>query len=108
VGTLTDFLLARIAEDERLATEYSGLTPPFPPPWEIGLYYEEGIAMALTVSAARVLAECEAKRRIVALAVDYSPELEHGDNGEWALDSTLLLLAQPHADHPDFDPAWRL
>lgn len=57
-------------------------------------------------SPARVLAECEAKRRIVAEALDYSPELAEGDNGEWAFDRVLHALAQTYADHPDFDPAW--
>lgn len=56
--------------------------------------------------ADRVLAEVDAKRRIVELAAEYIPELEHGDNGEWALDATLRLLALPYADHPDYDPTW--
>lgn len=63
---------------------------------------------------ARVLAECEAKRRIVE---------EHGAKGElhrycqtcggtdypvdWPCD-TLRLLALPYASHPDYDPAWQL
>lgn len=65
---------------------------------------------------ARVLAECAAKRAIVALhrgghecsTYDKSGEV---DNCTWVPDgdncSTLRLLAQPHADHPDYDGARR-
>jgi hypothetical protein len=46
---------------------------------------------------ARVLADVQAKRQI----------LEHEDM--WGEDSTILqFLAQPFADHPDFDPSWKL
>jgi hypothetical protein len=55
---------------------------------------------------AYVLDDVAAKRRIVDEAERYSPELEHGDNGEWALDMVLRLLAAPFVSHPDFDPAW--
>ena len=55
---------------------------------------------------ARVLADVEAKRRIVDLAANYSPELEHGDNGEWAFAEVLHQLAGPFAEHPDYDPSW--
>jgi len=48
---------------------------------------------------ARVLAECEAKRRIVEYC-----SYELGD--EYERFPVLDLLAQPYADHPDFDPAW--
>jgi hypothetical protein len=55
---------------------------------------------------ARVLREVAAKRRILAAAAGYSPELEHGDNGEWAFEVVLRLLALPFADHPGYDPSW--
>lgn len=113
--TLTDFLLARIAEDEEIARSAAL------PPWK-----HEGYAVAnhtLIVETddvedaehiarwdpTRVLAECEAKRRIV--------ELHRSDIGADPCDAhdaslasvdcdTLLALAQVYADHPDFDPAW--
>jgi hypothetical protein len=109
--TLTDFLLARIAEDEREARMDDGSPAP------IGMWDPE-----------RVLAECEAKRRIVE---------EHGDGGEsqgyladedwrygymphacetcgsfgeygtpWPC-RTLRALALPFADHPEYDESWR-
>ncbi|MEV8029235.1 DUF6221 family protein [Cellulosimicrobium funkei] len=115
--TLTEFLLARIAEDERLVTEYPGLTPDFPPKWALGLYYEDEIAMTLTVSADRVLAECEAKRRIVEEAAAH--QAAEADaiaspvaSASWYARSATLgyilrLLALPYSDHPDYDETWR-
>lgn len=50
--------------------------------------------------------EVAAKRAILQAAAEYSPELEHGDNGEWALDFTLRALASVHADHPDYRTEW--
>jgi hypothetical protein len=53
------------------------------------------------------VAECEATRRIEQQALDYVPEFEHGDNGEWAFDQVLRVLALPYTDHPDYRPEWR-
>lgn len=100
--TLTEFLTARIAEDERLVSEYPSLTPDFPPKWELGLYFEGSIAMALTVPADRVLAECEAKRRIIDLLTDaYGGTISHGAT------RVLSALAAVYAEHPNYDEAWR-
>jgi len=52
---------------------------------------------------ARVLAEVEAKRRIV----DWCRHVEVFPANRVA-DGVLRLLALPYAEHPDFDPAWRL
>lgn len=74
---------------------------------------------------ARVLAECEAKRRIVGLHVvsrtmmpmrgfdqpDYEEPEDSCHVCDWVpTDSacdTIRLLAHPYADHPDYDEAWR-
>lgn len=53
-----------------------------------------------------LLAEIEAKRRILDEAESYSPELEHGDNGEWAFETVVRLLAQPYADRPGWRAEW--
>lgn len=59
----------------------------------------------------RVLAECEAKRRIIAEHPrDYS-ECGHcpgsyGNNEEYPC-TTLRATALPYGDHPDYDEAWR-
>jgi hypothetical protein len=82
--TLTDFLLARIAEDEACAD---------------GLEWDDGNPVHQT---ARVLAECEAKRRIVEACADvlaYDAEALPQD--------VLRLLALPYADHPDYRQEWK-
>ena len=106
--TLTEFLLARIAEDERDGWEVHVQGCPsvrdVPFPCECGY-------------PARVLAECEAKRRIVET---FSFENDAGSAvDEWmstgltpppavaALTRVATLLALPYADHPDFHEAWR-
>jgi len=56
---------------------------------------------------ARVLAEVDAKRRILDLhkAMALNPDV-HSD--AWtALGDVLHLLALPYADHPDYREAWR-
>lgn len=55
---------------------------------------------------ARVLAECEAKRRVVtAIArwLDAHPDEDHVPAG----DDALCWLALPYADHPDYREEWR-
>jgi hypothetical protein len=61
---------------------------------------------------ARVLAEIEAKRRIVGLmasmldAAEGDFEVDHY-GGLSAAEDTLELLALPYADHPDYREEWR-
>jgi len=61
---------------------------------------------------ARVLAECEAKRRIVERCKwavehpDYADDMELAANWNDAYD-TLCDLATIYADHPDYDESWR-
>ena len=96
--TITEFLLARIAEDEEAVRD---ATPPFADrtfyshfgsgadDW--GVYY-------FNVPPSRVLAECEAKRRIVEVYQqgDVRPVL------------VLRAIASVYADHPDYNPEWAL
>ena len=79
--TLTEFLLARIAEDEDEAED----NEPYWGGWS-------------SAHEARVLAECEAKRRIVE-------ELSHDGLGprEWM----LRVLAAVYSDHPDYRQEWK-
>lgn len=98
--SITEFLLARIAEDEGL-TKYQR-------PHDLG--------------NARWAAECEAKRRIVALHPDRGWEkcetcptgavrVEYGEPmqplDDWPC-FTLRVLAAVYADHPDYDQGWTL
>jgi len=108
--TLTEFLLARIAEDEAAATNDGSLVGDT---WT-ALEPDHGtvscdvigvgghvVARSLGWEAshiarhdpARVLAECEAKRLLI----------ERVGNPDWA---GFRILALPYADHPGYRPEW--
>lgn len=118
--TLTDFLLARLVEDEVIARaavagpwEFENAPDGFPPM----VTTSTGIAVADTFdkprlpdaahiarhNPARVLADVAAKRRIVELLGPVA-NVGRGINGG----EVALALAQPYADHPDFREAWRV
>jgi hypothetical protein len=103
---LTDFLLARIAEDEAAARHRDTVT--------FGAERRRVANEALhdPFDPARVLAECEAKRRIV----DYREQVasESAATGVpifeaqlSAYDAALRALAVPYAEHPDYRDEWR-
>lgn len=110
--TLVEFLLARIAEDE--ADVRNRKT------YAVGhserCIFEggyEGSGSCDCGAVARVLADCEAKRRIVerfAWAAEnpdlYRNDMELMDQWQAAWD-TLADAAAIHADHPDYDESWR-
>lgn len=143
--TIAEFLLARIAEDEREVRhvpEWSCTNSARGEGWGTrgdcplcDAYQFDG-AEDVTEQAmfdhleevhrrSRVLAECEAKRRIVGL---HRPGGEHEPDSctlcQWDIDceaprashqpgsgafpcDTLRALASVYADHPELDPAWR-
>ncbi len=98
---VAEFLLARITEDEEAARACAPLRN-----WPDG-------GDELPVAPARVLVDCDAKRRIVWLhagamfAVDCHPE----DPAERAqvigIEKALRCLALSYADHPDYREEWR-
>lgn len=98
--TLSVFLLARIAEDEAATERF------------LDDYVPEG-AWGLT----RVLAECEAKRRVIAAhphQIDHRDEVlgcatcpEGAVAPNWRYCLTLRALALPYADHPEYRQEWR-
>jgi hypothetical protein len=119
---LTDFLLARIAEDEAVAqaavqtTERGGADSWYwsnageavfldgtstPVVWGDEQSRPAGNHIARH-DPGRVLADCEVKRRIVKLA---SHPLEFERPG--VLGAIAGLLALSYADHPDYDEEWR-
>lgn len=128
--TLTDFLLARIAEDEAVAREHRRILteqiergtylPGHEPEvnGERDLHVIDGNmdSPAIEIGSARVLAECEAKRRIVALYREASESAQdaraqdEGNAYDCATDyieSALYALALPYAAHPDYRDEWR-
>lgn len=92
--TITEFLLARIAEDEQrahAAAEQNAVmyrTPTQPDP--------------------RLLRECEAKRRLIELAGETQQAWneEYGHSGPVTGTEEWRILAAIYQDHPDYDPAW--
>lgn len=110
---ITDFLLARIAEDEQRAWNSTELLM-------AGGQWAGTVARGLALAAPatgllvqyppQALAECEAKRRIVERCVEgcecHASGDEHGVGVNWDRD-ILLLLAEPYAKHPDYQQTWR-
>jgi len=125
--TLTEFLLARIAEDE------AGAKAASPGPWKVddptypeAIYAADGYETVVAGGRwggearifnedadahfiarhdpARVLAECESKRDIIGflLAAESGIEQLRPD------DRAMRALALPYADHPDYRPEWRV
>jgi hypothetical protein len=93
--TLTGFLLARIAEDMAAAV----MMPPHP------------TFVDRVIDRKHLLAECEAKRRIVEAADGTGhtgPWNGCGDDCEWrAIEWAVAQLAAVYADHPDYRDEWR-
>lgn len=96
--TLADFLLARIAEDEEDVT--NARYDPSDHWWLPDAAYPK-----------RLLAECEAKRRIVErgrLTEAWIPTTDERSIGAINANRfTLQHLALPYADHPDYREEWR-
>lgn len=113
---LTEFLLARIAEDEHHARKLAESDR------------RPILALAITLDhPRRILSECESRRRIVELhevSVEWTwvtpfdgPAYREASvscevcgwaaEGESSGCDTLRALALPYADHPDFDESWR-
>lgn len=129
MSDLDDFFLARIAEDEAAARAAT------PGPWEVqngapSLVYGDpphGVFVCNTGvggrqvhddathiarwDPARVLAECDAKRRMLE-ALRYLAELPEGmtmpdRESAMLLDVAVGAMAAVYADHPDFREEWR-
>ncbi|MGY1814075.1 DUF6221 family protein [Blastococcus sp. SYSU D00820] len=123
VPHLDEFLLARIAEDERMARDAA--TAGGRADWDAGRLGDrapEGAAVHVARhDPARVLADCAARRRLVLACRDSRPDLAFlgarppgmagfplspGDRHQLAA-LALALLAAPYAGHPDYRPEWR-
>jgi hypothetical protein len=118
--TLADFLLARIAEDEEAAKEENSLFLRNHGPGallrELDGYGLHWMTSSVT-TAAHVLAESEAKRRLIAFAEGTVASMDLQIQGEWGSGPILpehdealrmlRILALPYADHPDYREEWR-
>ena len=121
---LDEFLLARIAEDKRMAVDAAraaGRERWSPDQLSAGLPEPMAAEHAARFDPARVLAECAAKRGTVLACRELGPDLHflgtrprglpdvpispHDQHQLAAL--TLALLALPYAEHHDYRPEWR-
>jgi len=122
---LDQFLLARIAEDKRIATDAA--TASGREEWEAadlpgsGSPHDPAAEHVVRHDPARVLAECTARRRMVMACRDIGPDRAFlGARPEGLADFplpptdqhqlaalTLGLLALPYAGHPEYRPEWR-
>ena len=99
--TLTEFLLARIAEDESSSRWGRLHDDPDDP---------DGLTKILRWDDGRVRTECEAKLRIVE---SYRWYQENAGRGSASIDALLLAerhakwLALPYADHPHYRQEWK-
>lgn len=102
--TLTEFLLARIAEDE--AVGFRGIGEPSRKPLDtVDLDDWPDVIVA---HSSRVLAECKAKRAIVQFHGSEILGICQEYDGDTYPCRTLRALAQPYADHADFESGWAL
>jgi len=127
VSALADFLLARIAEDEAMAVQLAQLWAKVTDADRDGLDpgVREGMDSVFAVAdgapadgaPARLLAECDAKRRIVAEHDEWErsvsttpgddPARRERQTHRDALGTVLRLLAVPYAGHADYREEWR-
>ena len=132
--TLTEFLTARLDEDEAEALYVTGDYAHHATEWkcwstgvlDTGAPWPDGshalgdgplVYHIIRWDPARVLAEVAAKRAILERVDDQEQPLSDGHwestgyDEYWVADrepELLRLLAQPYASHPDFDPAWKV
>ena len=131
--TLTEFLLARIAEREAVARAATYGPWRYNPAKVNAIDRSESVfagkpgTMAITVAStgpsddpqsmsdaahialhdpARVLAECAAKRAIVEAMVDHDAATGEEPAYYW-VPPVLRILASVDADHPDYQEEWR-
>lgn len=103
--TLTDFLLARLAEDERRWVE----TEDYRAPHSRDCDYPGDMPGVCTCSLLdELVADCEAKARIVESCADgLRYDIACGEGHYASFEMILGMLARPYDTHEDYDPAWR-
>jgi hypothetical protein len=109
--TITEFLTARYDEDEAVAQAALYVPGSDEFNWS-DVDYNSVVASAhgMRWEPARVLADISAKRRVLLIWTDPTGRwsAEQADAARSIKERALRYLAQPYAEHPDFDPAWRV
>ena len=102
---LSEFVLARVTDDEELARQYGD-----PRRLSSSLTWTSDVGRpAIEVDPSRIIAECEAKRRVVAAYVEGVANYRIGPHDEVdRLTFVVRALALPYADHPEYQPEWRI
>jgi hypothetical protein len=107
--TLVEFLRARLDEDEQVARAVE-------PDTDVDVPYTSQAAQAAQYAflkrfgPARVLAEVDAKRRLIAKYEHYDASARYPDSeGGMAmgLEAAVEFAALPYAAHPDYREEWR-
>ncbi len=115
---LDEFLMARLAEDKRVAAQAGDR-------WPVG-GLDEQVPAGVREHVARhdpqaVLADCAARWRLVLACRELRPDQAFVGSRQTGMADfpvppvdarqlaalTLALLALPYADHPDYRPEWR-
>lgn len=115
MSDLVAFLRARLDDEARLATaaSHAGLGIDIGPDGHAVSSHPDAQDHIATWYPRRVLAEVDAKRRIVdklAAMCQAADELDRNDPMGAGYDEApdlLRLLGLPYADHPDYDPSWK-
>lgn len=117
MSDLTDFLLARISEDEEPARDAHYEGQRWVPEEESVVSLDRDLDVVMTLdrkrdawfaanwSPARVLAECAAKRGIIRRAAINGDDW--GDGYDAAIEDVLRDLANIYGNHPDYREEWR-
>ncbi|WP_460705610.1 DUF6221 family protein [Myceligenerans halotolerans] len=95
--TITEFLAARLDEEESVARDMAHQVMMGRPMLQIR---GGGTGIRALVDTDRILADVAAKRTIVEMMDDPRRDT-------YEIHAVLVELARPYAEHPDFDPDWR-
>lgn len=118
--TITEFILARVAENEAVARAAMVMRARYEFPTVMDdnemLAWDDGAGVGVLVGPERVLAECEAKRRAIDAAWADHVRIE----GEWGMGQSreamdakgdvpevVVALASVHVSHPDYRDEWQ-
>lgn len=110
--TLVEFLRARLDERETqaqadLADAWAGTMFGLVEWNEVAAGIYNATQARAIADARRVLADVEAKRRIVAICQVSDPHSADEAGNGCTECAVLYTLALPYADHPDYDEGWR-
>lgn len=108
--SLVSFVEARIAEDERIATTVAAISPTDDREFCTWMttFALDPARYIVAVDYQRVLADCAAKRRMVAayLEVESHPSRNYAAAVDY-METVVREIAGIYADHPDYREEWR-